>query len=396
LFVYALFWFCLACLFYTYVGYPLLLAAWAKLRGRPVRKGAFDSSFTIVLAARNEEKNIGRRLTELRHLIGHRAGDIIVCADGCTDRTAEIASEIAERPGPPVQVLSWVENRGKAAALSAAAAVAVGEVLIFADARQTWAADTIANLLANFADADVGAVSGDLQLETAPGVLAGVGLYWRFEKWLRMKESLVHAQVGVTGAVCAVRRGLFTPIPPGTLLDDVYWPLRVAMSGKRVVHDNSARAHDRLPETSQAEFWRKVRTLAGNYQLARLVPASLLPWRNPVWMAWVSHKLMRLVSPWALIGLIVTPIVSGNPALLMFLSFEALCYVMALAGLTKVLGQSRLLGAAASFLILNAAAWVAFWVWLFGRTGSAWRKTEYRSAIGSEAISKVVSSEIVY
>src|SRR5215470_5324190 len=108
-------------------------------------------------------------------------------------------------------------------------------------------------------------------LESALVVMAGGGLYWRFAKWLRQKESLIHSQVGVSGAIAAVRRELFRPIPHGTLLDDVYWPLQVAMQGYRVVHDDRARAFDRLPENPRDEFRRKVRTLAGNFQLARML-----------------------------------------------------------------------------------------------------------------------------
>jgi biofilm PGA synthesis N-glycosyltransferase PgaC len=375
-----IFWLSAAVLVYTYIGYPLLVGLWAKWRGRPVRKGPFAGSFTILISAHNEERRIAKRLTELCRLIessGH-AGDIIVVADGCTDATVALA-ESFERDHP-VHVLVLEDNVGKAAALTEAAAYATGDVLLFADVRQTWAADTIPNLLANFADPDVGAVSGDLQLESAPGVLAGIGLYWRFEKWLRKQESRVRSQVGVTGAISGVRRELFSPIPPGTLLDDVYWPLCAAMAGQRVVHDESARAFDRLPEKSSAEFRRKVRTLAGNYQLVGLLPESLLPWRNPVWLAWVSHKLMRLVSPWALIGALAAPLAVGAAAFSTLFVLQAVAYAIAIAGLHPSLGRSRLLGAAASFLILNAAAWVAFWVWLLGRTTSAWRKTEYRKS----------------
>ena len=96
----------------------------------------------------------------------------------------------------------------------------------------------------------VGAVSGDLVVESPAGVMAGVGLYWRFEKWLRRTESRFDSMVSVTGSICAVRRELFRPIPNGTILDDVYWPLLVAMGGHRVVHDERAHAFDRLPEPS--------------------------------------------------------------------------------------------------------------------------------------------------
>ena len=374
---------CLACVLYTFAGYPLLLGLWALVRARPVVKGSFHGSFTILLAAHNEERNIGRRVEDLRRQIGDRDGEILVIADGCTDDTARLAERFMDGRAPSVRVLAWPENRGKAAALSAAAVEARGEILFFADARQTWADDALTQMLGNFADPQVGAVSGDLVLESAPGVLAGVGLYWRFEKWLRGRESRVWSQVGVTGAIAAGRRSLFRLIPAGTLLDDVYWPLAIAMDGHRVVHDATARAFDRLPEKSSAEFRRKVRTLAGNYQLAALLPASLAPWRNPVWLAWVSHKLARLAAPWALIGLLTSALVLGEPLMHAFAAVQVAGYVAGLFGLMT--NRSRLLSAAGSFLVLNAAAWCAFWVWLLGRTGSAWRKVEYNVAAPSHA-----------
>src|ERR1019366_2199678 len=111
------------------------------------------------------------------------------------------------------------------------------------------------------------------------------------------------SQVGVTGAISAVRRPLFRPIPPGTLLDDVYWPMLVVLQGQRVVHDERAKAFDQLPANPHDEFCRKVRTLAGNFQLLTLLPWSAFwPWRNRVWWQWTSHKLLRLASPWALLG----------------------------------------------------------------------------------------------
>jgi len=191
-----------------------------------------------------------------------------VVSDGSTDGTAASARQVARAVGvgqtfvsaafsgrqeclpharANVRVLELPSNVGKAAALSAGCTAAVHDILVFADARQTWAADALPLLLENFADPSVGAVSGDLVVQSAPGVMAGVGLYWQYEKELRKLESQVHSTVGVTGAISAVRRRLFRAIPPGTLLDDVYWPLQVAMQGLRVVHDGRAHAYDRLP-----------------------------------------------------------------------------------------------------------------------------------------------------
>src|SRR5262249_37697191 len=160
-----------------------------------------------------------RRLEELTQLLHGSGlpGEVIVVSDGSTDRSVEVARRFADRG---VRVLELVPNQGKAAALSLGIAETRHEIVVFADARQRWADDALQRLVENFADPRVGAVSGDLVLEAAPGVMAGVGLYWRYEKWLRRTESQLASQVGVTGAISAARRALLPPlIPTGTLLD---------------------------------------------------------------------------------------------------------------------------------------------------------------------------------
>jgi glycosyltransferase involved in cell wall biosynthesis len=373
------FWLCAAVAAYTYVGYPLLLALASRVRHAPRRVEPTRASVSLVLAVHNEEQNLPRRLEELTALVKASGlpGEILVVSDGSTDRTVEVARG-SEADG--VRVFALEPNQGKAAALTRGAAEARHDLLVFADARQRWADDALTRLVENFADPTVGAVSGDLVLESAPGVLAGVGLYWRFEKWLRKTESRLGSQVGVTGAISAVRRALFpAAIPTGTLLDDVYWPLCVAMGGHRVVHDDRARAFDRLPDRPRDELRRKVRTLAGNFQLVTLLPASLLPWRNPVWLQWLSHKLLRLVVPWALLGLLVSnAFLLDDPLYLVLFVGQLACYGLALLGLTPLGRRVKPLGAAASLMMLNAAAWLAFWVFLTGRSRQAWRKVNYQ------------------
>jgi poly-beta-1,6-N-acetyl-D-glucosamine synthase len=373
------FWVCTAVVGYTYVGYPLLLAAVSRWRGRRWQVGPVATSVSIVLPVHNEEANLPRRLGELARLVTTSGlpGEIVVVSDGSTDRSAEVARGFADRG---VRVIELPEKSGKAIGLSAGCSEARHDLLIFADARQRWADDALARLVENFADPQVGAVSGDLVLETAPGVLAGVGLYWRFEKWLRRQESKLWAQVGVTGAISAVRRPLFRPVPPGTLLDDVYWPLHVALQGYRVVHDERAKAYDRLPDRPRDEFRRKVRTLAGNFQLLTLLPAAAcLPWRNPVWWQWVSHKLLRLAVPWALLGMLVLSVLLWQQPFYFWAAVAQVTgYGLGVLGMVPAVGgRLKLLGAAASFLVLNSAAWLAFWVWITGRAGRSWHKVQY-------------------
>jgi biofilm PGA synthesis N-glycosyltransferase PgaC len=372
------FWVCTACVVYPYLVYPALLAVLARLFGRPVRRDKkLPGSVSIVLAVHNEEKTVARRLGELTDLLKSSGvtGEVIVVSDGSTDGTATLARTCTK---DRVRVIELPERVGKAAALSQGCAQATGEILVLADVRQTWAPDALVRLLENFADPDVGAVSGDLLLRDANGVLAGVALYWRYEKMIRRLEGRLHSVVGATGAISAVRRELFRPIPAGTLLDDVYWPLGVAMQGFRVVHESRAVAYDRLPARTQDEFRRKVRTLAGNFQLLARQPAALLPWRNPVWAQLVSHKVLRLLVPWVLLALLVLGAVLPDGLYRFTLVCQAAGYGLGLLGLWPAFAaRSRLASAAASFLVLNGAAWLAFWVWLTGRESSTWRKAAY-------------------
>ena len=380
----AIYWAGAACVIYPYAVYPALLALRARLRPRPARTGnaTHRPSVSIVLAVYNEEEAIARRVCEFTRRIADEGltGEVVVVSDGSTDATASAAR--AFEGGPvPVTVLELPENVGKAAAISAGCAAAIHRVIVLADVRQTWDDDALVRLLENFDDPEVGAVSGELIIEDADGVMAGVGLYWRYEKALRKMESRVHSTVGVTGAIAAVRRALFRPVPAGTVLDDVYWPLDVAMQGYRVIFDARARAFDRLPEEAGAELRRKVRTLAGNFQLVARMPGALLPWRNPVWFALVSHKLMRLVVPWALIVTAITAAARGGPFYHGLLFLQLALTAIGLLGLVPgVAERSRMASAGGSFLVLNSAAWLAFWVWVTGRTARSWTKTRYRTA----------------
>jgi cellulose synthase/poly-beta-1,6-N-acetylglucosamine synthase-like glycosyltransferase len=382
------FWIAVACVAYTYVGYPLVLAvigtARGKGRGRTLtREAAGPSSVSVVIAARNEEASIGRRTREFLETIQRSGlpGEVIIVSDGSTDRTAQAAMNAAAESTVACRVIDLPANIGKAAAITKGCQAAQYEIIVFADARQTWAPDALLTLVNTFADPTIGGASGDLVVETSAGVMQGVSMYWRYEKWLRCRESDVYSMVGATGAISAVRRELFGAIPAGTILDDVYWPLQVAMQGYRVVHNRGAIAYDRLPERAKDEFRRKVRTLSGNFQLAARLPGALLPWRNPIWLQFLSHKLMRLVVPWLLIAMLALCAIISHPMYRVLLLAQIAGYLAGIMGMAKAVGSRfRLASAAASFVVLNAAAWVSFWVWISGQAAQSWNKTTYTPA----------------
>jgi hypothetical protein len=150
----------------------------------------------------------------------------------------------------------------------------------------------------------------------------------------------------------------------------------VALQGYRVVHDSRAIAYDKLPDRPADEFRRKLRTLTGNYQLMARLPQALVPWRNPIWPQLVSHKLLRLVVPWALIGVWACSVLLDAPIYRAAVLAQGFVCALALLGMLTNRG-GRLASAAASFVMLNTAAWVAFWVWITGRGGLAWQKVDY-------------------
>jgi poly-beta-1,6-N-acetyl-D-glucosamine synthase len=376
----ATFWLGAAAVLYVYLLYPVLI--WALAGVRRERRGEAGArrtraTFSVVLAVHNEAARVRGRLDELVTLIGAtgRSAEVIVVADGCTDGTA---AQARAHPSPCVRVIELSEKEGKAKALSCGSEVAKGDILVFADARQRWAATSVQRLLENFDRPEVGAVTGELMLDAADGALAGVGLYWRYEKWLRRNEGRLHSTVGVSGSISAVRRELFRPIPQGVLLDDLYWPLQVVMQGRRVVYEEGAVAYDRLPERATDEFRRKVRTLSGNFQLAAALPQALLPWRNPIWAQFVSHKLLRLAVPWMLLAVFLASGLLDGALYHMAFALQLVFYALAVMALGGGPGSRwRVSTAAAGFVVLNAAAWLAFWVWICGRTEGAWKKVAY-------------------
>jgi len=361
-----LFWVSAAVIAYVYVGYPILLDAWARVAARRQRSCPrvnpnHVEGVSIVIAARNEAARLPDRIRNLLALdYPPHCRQIIVSSDGSADNTAEalacFGDEVEFVETPPL---------GKAGALNAGVARARFDILVFADARQTFAAGALRALTQPFSDPNVGGVTGELVLgceaggrrsgfdrrhspsDSGPGdrrvgvdrrshlqsvVAEGVGLYWRYEKALRRRESIVGSTLGATGAIYALRRSLWQPLPDGTLLDDVLAPMRAVLARRRVIFEPLARAFDATPADSAREAQRKVRTLAGNFQILWLEPRLLIPFVNPVWLQYISHKVGRLAVPYALLALMAGSVALAGREPLYTAALSAQCAFYLLAG----------------------------------------------------------------
>ena len=277
------FWISVALIAYVYVGYPAMLYCRSRMN-RTVHESTIQSAIrnpqsaigggvSIVIAARNEGSRLARRLDNLLSLsFPSSQRQIIVVSDGSSDNTLEVLA----RYRGFVDVIP-VPAGGKALALNAGVAHARFDIVVFADARQVFAHDALRQLVAPFADRRVGAVTGELRLDAESPcrrsghdrrhvrrraawreavydrrgqerrkvslrstIADGVGLYWKYEKQLRRLESGIDSTLGATGAIYAVRRSLFRPLPADTILDDVLTPMRVVLAGYRVVFNEKA------------------------------------------------------------------------------------------------------------------------------------------------------------
>ncbi len=362
-----LFWVSAAFIFFAYLGYPASLWFRARWHKRPVHRASISPRISIVMAVHNEAAALPSKLANLAALdYQPEFVEIVVASDGSTDETNEILQSWSR---PRRKAILLRVNQGKASTLNHAVQAAEGEILVFTDVRQRIAPDALGVLAESFADPEVGCVSGELMLENADhgATSGGLGLYWGIEKMIRRWESDSGSVVGVTGALYAARKKVVPILPPGTILDDVLIPLQAARQGQRVLFDGRARSFDRLAD-DRHEFRRKVRTLSGNYELLKLAP-WLLTTRNGIRFRFVCHKLLRLLVPFALLGILISSIFLTAPFYRLVLAGEVLfCIGAILSAFHLRFGiLSRLGSACLAFLVLNAAAMLAFIYFVSGR-----------------------------
>ncbi len=369
-----IFWLSVCFIFYTYLGYPLWLFVFKKLHLQSVTKNSIEPSVSVVIAAHNEAQNIVARIQNLfSQDYPPDKLEVIVVSDGSTDNTIDLLNEHCQRN---LHLVVLPINQGKAVALNVGLEKSQSEIVIFTDARQTFAPGVLRHLAANFADPQVGCVSGELIFwqDAASSIQAEMGAYWKYEKWIRKAESSTGSVVGATGAIYAVRRSLYKPLPQGTLLDDVLTPMNIVMQGYRCVFDGAAVAYDVISVDVGQEWRRKVRTLAGNWQLLSLNCRLAMPFVNPIWWRFLSHKIFRLLVPFALISALVSSTAMDGMLATSALICQLSLYGAAVAAkLVPATRENKVINLAFFFTVMNIAALVGFWRWITGQSASSWQ-----------------------
>ena len=349
-----IYWGSVASIGCAFAGYPVICLILGFIFRRPLRTSddAPRPTLSFVLVLHNERDRVIRRLRNLLDGQTEPGDEILVICDGCTDETEEYARSL----GSSQVRVHEVARGGKANALNRGVALANGEVVVFCDARQTFAPGAVHALLRHFSDPQTGAVSGNLEIEPSEaGAGRGVDLYWRLEKFVRRWEAAFDSTVGCTGAIYAIRRKLFEPLPEDTLLDDVVIPMRISTKGYRILFDPGAIAFEPQRLEPTRERSRKRRTLAGNYQILFRYPEWLLPWKSRLFLQLICHRYLRLAgAPLILLSIFSSTVLGlSDPLYRTLFVAEAALIILAVLGLMFPKLSVRLVTVPAGFLFLQ-------------------------------------------
>jgi biofilm PGA synthesis N-glycosyltransferase PgaC len=367
-----IFLFSVAFILYVLAGYPLILAVWAKAFPRPIRKEFIPQTVSVIVPVRNGARWVEAKIQSL--LQSEYPGDllkILIVSDGSTDGTEEL---VRRYPDARVGLLALPPG-GKATAVNHGLENVTGELIVLTDVRQAFDPSAIHRMAACFADPSVGVVTGELVIrEGATQEQYNTGLYWQYEKWIRRNLNRIDAMLGATGSIYAIRRELAVRIPPDILLDDVYVPFAIALRGRRIYFEDDAKAYD-LPTSLNTEFWRKVRTQAGVYQILFRFPALLSPF-NRRFIHFLSHKLGRLLLPFAMLTAAASSFFLPQPWRTPALIAQGLFYLLAISDpvIPEKFPLKRLSAVIRAFVVLTAAAFCALAVFILPAQ-KLWKET---------------------
>jgi cellulose synthase/poly-beta-1,6-N-acetylglucosamine synthase-like glycosyltransferase len=363
------FWIAVAIPIYAFAGYPLVLLALRLAIHREVRRGPIRPFVTLLIPAYNEARVIARKIENSLALdYPSERIEIVVVSDGSSDKTVEIAGGFAG-----VRVLAFPENRGKVAALNAAVPTLRGEIIVFSDASAILAPDALRRLVENFADPSVGAACGRYRVVKPDEVNIGASedIYWKYEAFLKIQESRLASTLGAHGHLHAIRRELYPFPPPETINDDYVIPLSVLARGFRAVHEPAAEVFEEAREMTG--FGRRIRIMAGNLQQLRHLGQFLVPFQPLPLLFFLSHKVVRLMVPFAMLAALATNLfLLSSPAYRVLFGVQLLFYGLAASGLTGRL-RPRALRLPFYFCMVNSAAFFGLYHAVTHRRSMAWK-----------------------
>jgi cellulose synthase/poly-beta-1,6-N-acetylglucosamine synthase-like glycosyltransferase len=356
-----LFWICTATVFYAYAGYPILIFVLSRFVRRRAAPAQSFPTVSLLIAAHNEQDVIEERIKNaLATDYPVEKLQIVIASDGSTDETNEIVRRFEH-----VELLDHPHRRGKAATLNAAIPHLTGDLIVFSDANTNFESRAIQSLGRWFSDPTIATVVGRLVLTDPATGRNADGLYWRYETFIKKCEARLGALLGANGAIYAIRRSHYVPIPEQTIVDDFVAPLLIKLTtGCRIIYEPDAIAHEESAPDVASEFRRRARIGAGDLQALQILWPLLHPRHGWTAFAFFSHKILRWFTPFLLIATLISSIVYPV-ALYCQLAFYA----------TSLLPLPRALRLAQMFTRMNLALLIGFVRFCTGGQSPTWRPT---------------------
>ncbi len=384
------FWTCVGLILYSYVAYPILIWTAARLFGRklvPPPEDRIDWPFASLLIAAHNEEDVIAATIRIALTTDYPADrfEILIGNDGSKDRTADVVRSLDD---PRVRLLDYPVNRGKATVLNDSIGQARGSIVLLSDANTEIAPDAARKLVRWFEDPEVGAAVGRLILTDPTTGRNADGLYWKYETFLKKQEARLGALLGANGAIYAIRKDLYRPIPPQTIVDDFVIPLLAKIrSGCRLIYEADATALEETAPEVMDEFHRRARIGAGGFQSIGMLAPLFHPRFGWLTFSFLSHKILRWFCPFFMIGALVScALLSRQPLYLGLLVVQVLFYLVSWV-MTRVpasVKPLRPLRLTTMFTSMNLALLAGFWRWISGRQRGTWRRTS-RTAPGVAA-----------
>lgn len=302
-----IFWAAIFMICYTYAGYPILLILLTSMKYNPVKNWKKDlPKVTIIVAAHNEEKVIAKKMENILTLDYPKEKlNAIIVSDGSTDRTPQI---VGRYEGDRIKSITLNERHGKTACQNIGVEMADGEILVFSDANALYRKEAISKLVQHFNEERVGCVCGELRYINASNSHAenGEELYWRYERFLKEKESKLSSLIGVNGSIYAVKRNCYVPLNDD-LISDLVEPLMIYMKGFKIVYEKEAISEENANNRMEDELKRKVRIITRGIRGLLYTKTLLNPFKWGIFsIQIISHKLLRWLVPYLLIILFVS------------------------------------------------------------------------------------------
>ncbi len=376
----SIFWVLIVLIFYTYLGYPLILWILTIFFSRPIKKENITPSVSLIISAYNEEKFIEQKIRNCLELDYPKDKlEIIIASDCSSDKTDEIAACYKDKG---IKLIRLDNRGGKTAVQNRASEAADGEILIFSDANSMYQTDAIRNIVKGFADASVGCVGGKFIYQKPKGSSFGEEkrLLGKFEQAVRKNEDDITTQIGVRGGFYAVRSSLYSALEVD-LVSDFGLPLRVIKKGFRVIYEPNAVAYEETVSSIGEEFKRKVRTISQGWPVLfnkRFELSSLL---NPFKYGFISlqlfsHKVLKWVAPVFLVALLVinTCLFPMGYIYKICMEMQVIFYILAVTGamLRNKKRKFKVFYLPFYFCLMNLAAIVGFWQFAHGNVKVVW------------------------